>query len=183
MAQRIKREAPGADRRIVPQPMADKSMRRFMERDGDQYNKGAQKIYNNLVRRKQAVQEEHHPIKISSYYIVQNGAKQAPVCPPIDRFSFGFAQKNDFTKKVQLFCTKGLQFQKIFVIIVKLLKRRCKQYGQMFLLWQGCHVRYQGFSLSSSEQPYLEPQCQAREGDRGRFPEVYLRLHPLPALW
>ena len=26
-------------------------------------------------------------------------------------------------------------------------------------------------SHSSSEQPYLEPQCQAREGDRGRFPK------------
>ena len=30
----------------------------------------------------------------------------------------------------------------------------------MFLLWQGCHVRYQGFSLSSSEQPYLEPNVK-----------------------
>ena len=32
-----------------------------------------------------------------------------------------------------------------------------------------------------TEQPYLESQRQARKSYRGWFPEVYLRLHPLPA--
>ena len=39
----------------------------------------------------------------------------------------------------------------------------------------------QGVSLPSPEQPYLESQRQARKSYRGWFPEVYLRLHPLPA--
>ena len=41
-----------------------------------------------------------------------------------------------------------------------------------------------GIKVSHShrrKQSYLEPQRQARESGCGWFPEVYLRLHPLPA--
>ena len=51
----------------------------------------------------------------------------------------------------------------------------------MFLLWQGCHVRYQGFSLPSPCEPYLEAQCQTCKGSCKRYSLPYLRLHPLLA--
>ena len=78
MVQRIQGKSACTNGCIIPQPMADKGVRRLVKWDGNQNNNSPQKILHNLIRRKQAVQNKHHPIKISSYYIVQNGAKQAP---------------------------------------------------------------------------------------------------------
>ena len=55
--------------------------------------------------------------------------------------------------------------------------------AQMFLLWQGVTF---GIKVSHSHRRSnrtWNPNVKRVNGDRGRFPEVYLRLHPLPALW
>ena len=42
-------------------------------------------------------------------------------------------------------------------------------------------VWHSGVSLPQAFQPYLEAQCEARQGDRGRKSEACLRMHTLPA--
>lgn len=127
MAHRIERQPPCANGCIVSQPVTDKRMGSLMKRDGDQHNKSPQQIECNLIRRKQAVQRKHHPMERITLLYRTKWRKTSPVPPVGEGFCPEFSQKDDFTKKLQLFCAKGLHFREIFAIIVKLLKRRCKQ--------------------------------------------------------
>ena len=54
-------------------------------------------------------------------------------------------------------------------------------YGKMSVLRQGRCLWHSGVSLPQAFQPYLEAQCEARQGDRGRKSQARLRMHSLPA--
>ena len=54
-------------------------------------------------------------------------------------------------------------------------------YGKMSVLRQGRVLWYSGLPFPQTFQSYMEAQCEARQGHRGRKSQARLRMHSLPA--
>ena len=54
-------------------------------------------------------------------------------------------------------------------------------YGEMSVLRQGRVLWYSGLTFPQTFQSYMEAQCEARQGHRGRKSQARLRMHSLPA--
>ena len=90
-------------------------------------------------------------------------------------------------KKIKIFSVKTLAFSRSIRYTIKAIEKevqaimaKCSCCGKGVTF--GIKVSH-SHRRSNRYRCYRSNFAQAREGDRRGFPEVYLRLHPLPALW